>query len=46
VGVELEVSGAWGHGLVVIFQHVDERVIESRAYVKGGWGRGCCGTGC
>jgi hypothetical protein len=43
VGIELEVSRAWGDGLVVVFEHGDERFIESRAYAKGRWGSGHCG---
>jgi hypothetical protein len=45
VAVELEVSGAWGDWFVVVLQHGDESVIESRAYVKGGGGSGSCGGG-
>jgi hypothetical protein len=45
MGVELQVPTAWGDGLIVVLQHVDEGVIESRAYVKGGWGRGVRGIG-
>jgi hypothetical protein len=45
MSVELEVAGSWRDGFVVVFEHGDERVIESRAYVKGSWGSGPCGGG-
>jgi hypothetical protein len=45
MAVELEVSRTWGDGFVVVFEHGDERLIESRAYVKGSWGSGVLGGG-